>query len=120
MIYDSQTKNGLAAYGDPVFDSVVEMLQPSIERRVALSLLPSFSYGRWYEPGAELAIHRDREAAQLACTMTLDYSGDRPWPMYLSDNKEGKNPVKIELEAGDMLLFYGAQLWHWRDISSNP
>ena len=36
------------------------------------------------------------------------------WPIYLIDTK-GKN-IEVKLKSGDMLLYSGCELEHWRNI----
>ena len=60
---------------------------------------------RIYEKGSILKKHKDRESCEISTTLNL---GGDLWPIYL----EGK---KIELTPGDMLVYSGCDLEHWRD-----
>ena len=38
------------------------------------------------------------------------------WPIYLEPNGEtGKKGVKVDLKPGDMLVYSGCELEHWRE-----
>jgi len=45
----------------------------------------------------------------------LNLGGD-PWPLYLDPTgKKGQAGIKVELEPGDMLIYSGCDLEHWRE-----
>ena len=44
----------------------------------------------------------------------MNLGGD--WPIYLEPSgKENKKGTKITLKPGDMLIYYGCDLEHWRE-----
>tara|TARA_B100000035_G_scaffold16896_1_gene13609 strand:- start:59 stop:319 length:261 start_codon:yes stop_codon:yes gene_type:complete len=44
----------------------------------------------------------------------MNLGGD-PWPIYLEPSgKEGMKGVKVDLNPGDMLIYRGCELEHWR------
>ena len=63
--------------------------------------------------------HKDRFSCEISTTMNL---GGDDWPIYLepswkkgvttSSNAKG---VKVDLKPGDMLVYSGCELEHWRE-----
>ena len=104
-------------------------VQEKMEKETGLKLIPTYSYARVYVKGNKLARHKDRPSCEISTTMNL---GGDVWPIYIDptgeDNvthiseaevivKEGANPgVKIDLNPGDMLIYKGYDLEHWRDV----
>jgi hypothetical protein len=79
-----------------------------------------------YEKGSILKRHKDRPSCEISTTLNL---GGDPWAIYLdttgSNNviDEYKNIMKpdapkgirVDLEPGDMLVYSGCELEHWRE-----
>jgi len=87
-------------------------------------LYPAYTYARVYKKGDELKRHKDRFSCEISTTMNL---GGDDWPIYLSPNEnvgapDGKNitvaskakGVRVDLKPGDMLVYRGVELEHWR------
>ena len=87
-------------------------LAPQFGAATGLTLLPTYSYARIYDRGATLARHRDRPACENSVSLTLGYSGDAPWGIWVQD-KRGRE-VEIALEPGDALVYRGCECDHWR------
>lgn len=99
-------------YSDPLMESILLHLQPAMEQATGLNLLPTYSYLRIYEAGATLAKHTDRHACEISASLTIGYDAPDLWPLWLES--EGQ-PRSITLQAGDMLLYKGRELPHWRE-----
>lgn len=99
------------AYGDPLFDRVLEHLRPRIEVEVGRRLLPTFSYLRLYKSGDVLKRHRDRPACEFTASLNLSQTPTEPWPLHL-DGRTG--PYAAVLHPGDALVYLGCELPHWR------
>ena len=57
--------------------------------------------------------HKDRFSCEISTTMNL--GGDK-WDLYLEPSgQEGKKGIKVNLEQGDMLVYSGCELEHWRE-----
>jgi hypothetical protein len=57
--------------------------------------------------------HKDRPSCEISTTLNL--GGDN-WPIYLEPSgKKGLKGVKINLKQGDMLIYSGCELEHWRE-----
>ena len=99
-------------YADTLMESILLHLQPRMEQATGLSLLPTYSYFRIYETGAVLARHQDRHACEISASLTIGYDAPEPWPLWLETHQQ---PRSITLHRGDMLLYKGRDLPHWRE-----
>ena len=99
-------------YADTLMESILLHLQPTMEQATGLSLLPTYSYLRIYETGAVLARHKDRHACEISASLTLGFDAPEPWPLWLESNQQ---PRSITLHRGDMLVYKGRDLAHWRE-----
>ena len=110
---DSQAPNTYSNYGDLAMDSLLEWVQPTMQKITSLELVPCYSYTRIYKYGDELKRHKDRPSCEISCTMNL---GGDTWPIYLEPSgEEGKEGVSVILNPGDMLVYKGQLLEHWRE-----
>ena len=110
---DRQVPETYSHYADIVMETLLENLTPLMQEETGMSLLPTYSYCRIYKQGDILKRHKDRIACSVSTTMNL---GGDLWPIYLEPSgKRGHAGIKIELEPGDMLLYSGCDLEHWRE-----
>ena len=129
---DPQIPETYSHYSDIVMETLLEDLRSLMEKETGLVLLPTYSYCRIYKNGDILKRHKDRQACSVSTTMNL---GGDPWPIFINPNSEegytqgektgvhqvqdyvpSNNPgVKVELEPGDMLIYSGCELEHWRE-----
>ena len=123
---DQQIPNTYSIYGDQVMDTLLMKVLSRMEEETGLKLLPTYSYARLYKPGDILKRHKDRPSCEISTTIHL--GGDR-WPIFIdptgSDNviDEAKNIHKpnapkgneVILDIGDMLVYSGCALEHWRE-----
>ena len=68
---------------------------------------------RLYKKGAQLRKHTDRPACEIGVTIPL--GADAPsssWPINIEANGTRRS---IELEVGDILIYRGCDIPHWRD-----
>jgi len=83
-----------------------------MEKHTGLKLSETYSYARIYKKGDVLKRHKDRYSCEVSTTLNL---GGDPWSIYLDPTgKEGQAGIKIDLEPGDMLIYSGCKLEHWR------
>ena len=96
-------------YADPAIETLLLKLQSSIEQATKLKLYPTYSYYRVYRSGHELEKHRDRPSCEVSATLFLnDNAMNEHSPIYMSNNK-------VILEPGDMLIYRGCDLEHYRE-----
>jgi len=107
--FDSQVPNAIAKYGDPAMESVLVLLKDQLEKATGLKLDPTYSYYRIYGQGDTLEKHVDRPSCEISCTVCFNYSYDNyEWPIYMNGNPAVLSP-------GDMVVYRGMDLEHWRD-----
>ena len=121
---DPQVPETYSHYADILMETLLEKVKPIMEEKTGLKLLPTYAYARIYKKGDVLHRHKDRMSCEISTTMNL---GGEPWPIYLepdetkgryndkeyvSDNTPG---VRVDLEPGDMLVYSGCILEHWRE-----
>lgn len=104
-------KGSYEKYLDPAMETLLLMLKDTMEKHTELELLPTYSFFRIYTNGTELFKHTDRPSCEISCSICLDYE---------FEDKHFKFPIFIEgnevfLEPGDMVIYKGCELEHWRD-----
>jgi len=110
---NEQIPNTYCCYSDSAMETLLLKCQPAMEKATGLKLYPAYTYARVYKKGDVLKRHKDRFSCEISTTMNL---GGDPWPIYLEPSGEtGKKGVKVDLKPGDMLVYSGCQLEHWRN-----
>ena len=110
---DPQAIGDLSRYGDLIFDTLLLGKTEQLEEITETGLIPQYSYYRLYTKDAELKKHKDRESCEVSLTMCLGYDAETSWPIWFKD-KDGKE-ISISLEKGDMVIYRGCDLEHWRE-----
>jgi hypothetical protein len=107
-----QIPNTYCQYGNIAMETLMLKCQPEMEKVTGLKLYPAYTYARIYKKGDELKRHKDRFSCEISTTMNL---GGDAWPIYLEPSGEtGKKGIKVDLKQGDMLVYSGCELEHWR------
>ena len=110
---NEQIPHTYSQYSNIAMETLLLKCQPIMEKTTGLKLYPSYTYARIYKKGDELKRHKDRFSCEISTTMNL--AGD-DWPIYLEPSgKEGMKGVKVDLKQGDMLVYSGCELEHWRE-----
>ena len=110
---DQQVPETYSHYSDIVMETLLEKLLPLMEKNTGLKLNPNYSYARIYKKGDILKRHKDRFSCEISTTLNL---GGCPWPIYLEPSgKERLKGIKVDLKSGDMLVYKGNELEHWRE-----
>jgi len=121
---DPQAPDTFSLYGDNTFDTLLPIVQPKMEEDGGFKLYPTYSYARLYKKGDILHRHKDRFSCEISTTLNL---GGDEWPIYIEPNeKEGyyndtsyvpseAKGIEVILEPGDMLMYKGIMLEHWRE-----
>jgi|TARA_R110000803_G_scaffold179931_1_gene242318 hypothetical protein len=108
-----QVENTYCAYSDIAMETLMIKCQPEMEKVTGFKLYPAYSYARAYKKGDILKRHTDRFSCEISTTMNL---GGDPWPIYLEPSGEkNKKGVRVDLKQGDMLVYRGCELEHWRE-----
>jgi len=110
---DQQVPNSYSHYSDTAMETLLESLKVKMEKETGYKLNETYSYARIYKTGDVLHRHKDRYSCEVSTTLNL---GGDPWPLYLDPTgKKGQAGIKVELEPGDMLIYSGCDLEHWRE-----
>ena len=110
---DHQAPNSHSVYGDPAFDMTMVMSTTDISKIVGKRLIPQYTYARIYKNGSVLERHSDRPECQYSVTICLGGDYKKQWPIWIKDYT-GKSH-EVPLDEGDMLVYSGCELEHWRD-----
>ena len=110
---DEQAPNSHCVYGDPAFDMAMVMSTEDIGKIVGKRLIPQYTYARIYKNGSDLKIHSDRPECQYSVTICLGGEYEKQWPIWIKDYT-GKSH-EVPLDVGDMLVYSGCELEHWRE-----
>tara|TARA_B100000900_G_scaffold415836_1_gene447430 strand:- start:58 stop:696 length:639 start_codon:yes stop_codon:yes gene_type:complete len=110
---DVMAPNTYCIYADGVFETLLMKVLPIMEKTTGYELFPTYSYARLYTKGAVLPRHKDRTSCEISCTLNL---GGNMWPIFV-DGTGGTNQkgTQVELDPGDMLVYSGIELEHWRN-----
>jgi len=126
---DPQTPGCYSKYADWVMETLLQYMRPIMKEKTGMDLVPTYSYTRLYEKGNILRRHRDRSSCEVSTTLHL---GGDEWPIFLdpsganyviSGKREEDSVIKpgapkgvrIDLKVGDMLIYSGCELEHWRE-----
>ena len=110
---DPQIPNSYSHYSDVAMETLLEALRAKMEKETGYKLNETYSYARIYKNGDVLHRHKDRYSCEVSTTLNL---GGDSWPIYLDPTgKNGQAGIKVELEPGDMLIYSGCDLEHWRE-----
>jgi len=110
---DEQIPNTYSHYSDIAMETLLQKVKPVMEKHTELKLIETYSYARIYKKGDILTRHKDRFSCEISTTLNL---GGDEWPIYLDPTgKQGQAGIKINLEPGDMLIYAGCDIEHWRE-----
>ena len=110
---DEQIPETYSHYADIAMETLLQNLQPKMEEETGLKLTPTYSYARIYKKGDILKRHKDRYSCEVSTTLNL---GGDDWPIYLEPSgEEGKEGIKVDMQPGDMLVYKGCDVEHWRE-----
>lgn len=116
---DNQAPKGsYSMYGDVLMDTIMQFATEKVNQFTNMDLVATYSYWRLYEKDEELVAHTDRPSCEISTTLCLgkDYDNidkDYMWSIYLKNRS--KEDVAVDLEDGDMMIYRGCELLHWRE-----
>ena len=124
------------AYNTPFGVALHRWLWDNLKSVIDMDLQETYSYTRRYERGAYLKAHADRPSCEISATICLDYKTDdnKPWSIWVDNSQDfinwpddiyedtqaipirkRKTSKRIDLEVGDVLLYQGPNVAHWRE-----
>ena len=125
---DKQVPNTYSIYGDCFMETLMMKVLPIMQERTEMNLIPCYTYARIYKKGDILHRHKDRPSCEISTTLHL---GGDSWPIFLDptgannilSGRETTTVIKpnapqgipVSLEVGDMLVYSGCELEHWRE-----
>jgi hypothetical protein len=126
---DKQIPGCYSKYADWVMETLLQYMRPIMKAKTGMDLVPTYSYTRLYEKGNILKRHKDRPSCEISTTLHL---GGDEWPIFLDPTESdyviyGKGGeekivkpgapkgVQVDLKVGDMLIYSGCELEHWRE-----
>ena len=123
---DTQVSNTFSCYSDFFMETLMMKVLPIMQQRTDMNLIPCYTYTRIYKKGDILKRHSDRPSCEISTTLHL---GGDPWTIFLDptgqktvidEYKQIHKPnapkgIPVDLEVGDMLVYSGCELEHWRE-----
>tara|TARA_R110002020_G_scaffold133536_1_gene297953 strand:- start:273 stop:920 length:648 start_codon:yes stop_codon:yes gene_type:complete len=125
---DNQIPNTYSVYSDMFMETLMMKVLPIMQQRTNTSLIPCYTYTRIYKKGDILHRHKDRPSCEISTTLHL---GGDPWTIFLDPTgannilsgtetttvvkPNAPKGISIDLEVGDMLVYSGCDLEHWRE-----
>ena len=125
---DKQVPNTYSVYSDMFMETLMMKVLPVMQQHTEMNLIPCYTYTRIYKKGDILHRHKDRPSCEISTTLHL---GGNPWPIFLdptgADNilsgtetttvvkPNAPKGIPVDLEVGDMLVYSGCELEHWRE-----
>ena len=108
-----QIPHTYSQYGNIAMETLMLKVQPIMEKTTGLKLYPAYTYTRAYKNGDILHRHKDRFSCEISTTINL---GGDSWDIYLEPSgEEGKKGIKVKLSPGDMMIYKGCEIEHWRE-----
>ena len=123
---DEQVPGSYAKYSDRLMETLLIKTIPVMKAKTGLDLVPTYSYTRLYRTGNILNRHKDRPSCEISTTINL---GGDLWPIFIDPTGENNvideyqgilkpnapKGVRINLKPGDMIIYSGCELEHWRE-----
>lgn len=112
---DHQCPESKSFYADPFCETLLLTSCKKLSEVTGLNLLPTYSYTRVYAKKDELVIHRDRPECQYSATLCLGRPlNEEISPIYMSKTDNVKDASELMLEEGDLCIYMGDRMYHWR------
>jgi hypothetical protein len=113
---DTQCKTSFSYYSSLTTETLLELYKEKIEKITNRLLFPTYSYLRIYYKNSILNKHVDRPSCEYSATICIK-NDKQPWGIWFEtkDNIE----KQIFLNPGDMIIYKGLELPHWRNKYEN-
>ncbi len=116
---DAQVAGRYGWHNEPLARFFHHQLAHYIGRVAGVQVKPSYAYVSFYQAGAVLERHVDREQCEFTLSLLVEQKAEgefSEWPIYF-DTPEGT--VELFQSAGEAILFRGAKLPHYRPPLAN-
>ncbi len=111
---DTQVEKSFSWYSPLCFEALSDsIVKPIVEQYIGEAVHPTYSYARIYYNGATMARHMDRSASEYSVSCCIDTESNHPWHLGVETVRGEK--IYVEQEVGDIILYKGNDLYHWRD-----
>lgn len=110
---DDQVPISFSLYSPMFLETLSFCLNPIVNEISGIDLLPSYTYGRIYYNGSSMPPHTDRPSCEYSVTVNL-FNDPDPWEIYFKTVED--EVVPILLYPGDMIVYKGEELLHWRNV----
>jgi len=111
---DTQVDNSFSWYSPLCFEALSDsLIKPIVENAIGEQIFPTYSYARIYYNGATMARHMDRSASEYSVSCCIDVDPSYKWHLGVETVRGEK--LYVEQEIGDIILYKGNELYHWRD-----
>lgn len=112
---DIQCPKSKSFYADPLSETLLKTSCEKISNIIDIELLPTYSYTRIYAKKENLVKHVDRPECQFSATLCLGYPKEQGISsIYMSKNEDDSNATELKLEIGDICIYRGDTVYHWR------
>lgn len=109
---DVQCPTSFSSYGVLCFEALLLLLLPLVEEQTGKELLPTYSYMRIYYKNSILEKHLDRPSCEYSATICISTT-EKPWDIFFK--KKCDTEVCVSLNPGDLIIYQGQELEHWRE-----
>jgi hypothetical protein len=111
--HDTQVPFADYAYAANCFEGLMVAMHGKVEEVIGKDLFPCYSYARIMYTGAIMEKHKDRPSCQYSTTICVTEDKENPYPIFI-ENYDGE-VSSVHLRPGDMLVYRGTKLNHWRE-----
>ena len=114
---DYDAPGDYSRYGDPIFDSLLNICTKQTESFTGLELVPTSSYNRLYTTGTSFEHYEDKLNNDISITGCLGYDVSNidlerypewSWPLFVKE--EGVQEIPIHLTPGDVMIRRGDEM----------
>ena len=136
---DSSKNTSKGGHTTPMGVAMHRWVHKKLANEFDINLETTYSYTRKYDRGAYLKAHCDRPSCEVSATICTGYETDdgEPWVIWVDNSRNWvehgqgdqkglfdatqgvpirqRKGIPIKLEVGDLLLYQGPNVIHWRD-----
>ena len=116
--HDEMVENSFSWYSPLCFEALSDtLIKDIVEKETQTAVFPTYSYARIYYTGAEMLPHIDRSSSEISVSLCVDVDANTDsWNLFVKD--KNSNIIEVVQEPGDIIIYKGHELAHWRNIYS--